>query len=401
MTVRRLLFSLLGSLFFLWSAWWTARPLPGGPSSGIRIILPGVVHRTIIDRTGPLQINVLEIDLRRSGLTVMTAHALDTFYGRETVSSMAARYDHPGRQVVAGLNGDYFNTETGEVQNNLITEGRFVKAFSSPGFHPELTDVPNSQFAITSDRRPLIDQFVFEGVVVWHTGACSPLAGVNVVPRRAGLVIFNGFRGERTPDSDRPDIAEIPFAVARTGGDTMFCVPKALPVFSSGSEIPAGGFVLSAYGDTDSLLRANMFRADTVRIVLSMRPPPGRIRNLVGGWPRLVREGRSVFGEPDFPEDPAAAVFAKRHPRTGIGFSADSTTLYFVTVDGRQERSAGLSLPEFADLLIALGVHDALNLDGGGSTTMVVQGTVVNSPSDPTGERPVGSCLLLVAASHH
>ncbi len=68
-----------------------------------------------------------------------------------------------------------------------------------------------------------------------------------------------------------------------------------------------------------------------------------------------------------------------------------------VTVDGRQIFSVGMSLPEFADLLLKLGAWEALNLDGGGSTTMMLEGQIVNYPSDQTGERPVGNCLLLVA----
>jgi exopolysaccharide biosynthesis protein len=68
-----------------------------------------------------------------------------------------------------------------------------------------------------------------------------------------------------------------------------------------------------------------------------------------------------------------------------------------VTVDGRQNNSAGMSLPEFAKLMVSLGIAQGLNLDGGGSTTMLINGEVVNSPSDPTGERPVGNCLLLYA----
>jgi exopolysaccharide biosynthesis protein len=68
-----------------------------------------------------------------------------------------------------------------------------------------------------------------------------------------------------------------------------------------------------------------------------------------------------------------------------------------VTVDGRQTFSVGMSLPEFADLLLKLGACQAINLDGGGSTTMVLEGQIVNYPSDQTGERSVGNCLLLVA----
>jgi exopolysaccharide biosynthesis protein len=76
------------------------------------------------------------------------------------------------------------------------------------------------------------------------------------------------------------------------------------------------------------------------------------------------------------------------HPRTAVGFSQDSTKLYFFTVDGRQPGySVGMSLEELASYMLGWGVYQGVNLDGGGSTTMVVRNIVVNSPSDPEGER--------------
>jgi exopolysaccharide biosynthesis protein len=67
-----------------------------------------------------------------------------------------------------------------------------------------------------------------------------------------------------------------------------------------------------------------------------------------------------------------------------------------VTVDGRQSESVGMSLAEFAELMISLGITEGLNLDGGGSTTMVIRGSIVNSPSDASGERPVANAVLLM-----
>ncbi|NLH76279.1 MAG: phosphodiester glycosidase family protein, partial [Acidobacteria bacterium] len=82
--------------------------------------------------------------------------------------------------------------------------------------------------------------------------------------------------------------------------------------------------------------------------------------------------------------------------RTAVGVRADGRLL-LVTVDGRQpEHSVGMSIAELAALIGELGAVEALNMDGGGSTTMVVGGRVVNGPSDLTGERPVGDALLLV-----
>jgi exopolysaccharide biosynthesis protein len=59
-----------------------------------------------------------------------------------------------------------------------------------------------------------------------------------------------------------------------------------------------------------------------------------------------------------------------------------------------------MTLLEFADIMIVEGIYQGLNLDGGGSTAMIVNNKLVNIPSDATGERDVGNCLLLLKRSN-
>jgi len=114
----------------------------------------------------------------------------------------------------------------------------------------------------------------------------------------------------------------------------------------------------------------------------------------VGGFPDLIDGGLRV-GDLEVGERPAFAAI--RHPRTGIGFDSGRRWLWIVVVDGRQApHSAGMTLPEFAALFEALGADEAINLDGGGSTVMVVDDRSVSRPSDPTGERAVANALALV-----
>lgn len=114
----------------------------------------------------------------------------------------------------------------------------------------------------------------------------------------------------------------------------------------------------------------------------------------VGGFPDLVDDGRRV-GDLEMGTRPTFA--AARHPRTAVGYDSRAGRLWLVVVDGRQApHSAGMTLPELADLMEALGADEALNLDGGGSTTLIVTGRRVNRPSDATGERPVVNALALV-----
>jgi hypothetical protein len=118
----------------------------------------------------------------------------------------------------------------------------------------------------------------------------------------------------------------------------------------------------------------------------------GRAGHAVGGAGLLLLNGR-VFDE--WGEERIAAGFdTTRHPRTMIG--EDGTSIWLVAVDGRQPLlSLGMSFRELQGLAARLGLRSALNLDGGGSTTMVVRGAVVNHPSDQTGPRKVSDAIVV------
>jgi hypothetical protein len=114
----------------------------------------------------------------------------------------------------------------------------------------------------------------------------------------------------------------------------------------------------------------------------------------VGGYPELLDGGERV-GDLGVADQPTFA--ASRQPRTAVAYDPDTQRLWLVVVDGRQApHSVGMSLPELAMLLEAFGAAEALNLDGGGSSVMVVFGVAQNRPSDEAGERPVVNALAVV-----
>jgi len=121
---------------------------------------------------------------------------------------------------------------------------------------------------------------------------------------------------------------------------------------------------------------------------------------VINGAPQLLRDGASYITQARdgmvHPGDPSFAYgfVLQRNPRTFAGVDATGRTL-LITVDGRQLDQLGLSIPEEAAVAQALGLRDAINLDGGGSTTLAVDGNVINHPSDPTGERPVGDAIYV------
>jgi exopolysaccharide biosynthesis protein len=127
-----------------------------------------------------------------------------------------------------------------------------------------------------------------------------------------------------------------------------------------------------------------LFWGDTVIVNHKLEALPTGIIELIGGSKRFINEGRVEGNWPD------------RHPRSAIGFNKDQSKFYMVVVDGRQENSAGMTLTELGEFMAGFGVYNALNLDGGGSSTLWVRNKVVNSPSDKTGERAVSNILMVV-----
>jgi hypothetical protein len=123
------------------------------------------------------------------------------------------------------------------------------------------------------------------------------------------------------------------------------------------------------------------------------RGDPDPLVEVVAGFPPLLEGGLPV-GDLQLGDRPDFA--AQRDPRTAVGLDSVRSRLWLVVVDGRRDGvSEGMTLPEIVDLFQALGVDNAINLDGGGSSVMVVRGAVVSRPSGILGQRPVVNALVL------
>jgi len=188
----------------------------------------------------------------------------------------------------------------------------------------------------------------------------------------------------------------VPLERLRVAGDTLRYRVRA-DARDSVADTAGTRALLVGAGATASAI-AQLRTGDIVTVVATIAPG-GRPRALVGGWPRVVRNGVSVAAASDSAEGTGPKFSAARHPRSAVGITRGGDTLLLVAVDGRQATSVGMSLSELAATMISLGAWDALNLDGGGSTALVVGDSVVNAPSDPTGERAVGDVLLVTRAN--
>ncbi|MEO8194218.1 MAG: phosphodiester glycosidase family protein [Gemmatimonadales bacterium] len=363
-----------------------------------RTVAPGVTYRRAVVNRGPWRINVLEIDLRQPGLSIRGVKAKDSFVGRETVSSMFGRYGGPGT-AVAAINADFFNIRTGESENNVVIEGDLSKGVTVSDSPYDRFNTLHSQFGIDWKNHPYIDRFGLTAKLV-QRGRSANLDGINFWPPDSNtIVLYTKAAGDSSPvDTAGRHATVLPLQLVTQRGDTMV-FRAAGSIQEGGRASLASGGLLAAGGARRNELRTIGRRPGALRVITGLKPGQRRLRTVVGGWPRIVHNGRSVAEYADIVEGTFPRFSAGRHPRSAVGISKDSATLYLVTVDGRRESDSGMSLVEMANAMLQLGAYDAMNFDGGGSTTMVVEGKVVNRPSDQAGERPVGSALLVVIDS--
>ncbi len=352
---------------------------------------PGVVHHHEFRAAGPWHFHVLEIDLTNPWVRIESIKSNDLLPGgRELTSAMAARNDREEHRVVGAINADFWEAD-GTPIGAQVVKGVLVKR-----------PVSRSVFAYTDDRRPLIDVVSFAGTLITKTGQRA-ISGVNKSRDTDELIVYNSFYGSSTRTNFwGTEVATRYLGASVVVNDTVRLVAVAKDSLTApghgDAAIPRDGVVLSGHGQAATFLNSHVFVGDTVAVLLRLPPTRKRIIELVGGVPRIIRDG--VVSVEWSEEGLTNKNFATdRHPRTAVGFSADSSRLFFVTVDGRQAGySVGMSLYELAAYMLEWGAYQAVNLDGGGSTTMVVRGRVVNSPSDGS-ERPVANALLVVSTA--
>ena len=359
-------------------------------------VYPGILHKQIISTHDTLVINELQINLKNSGYRIEAIKADNLLKARETTSHLSKRLSDSLSTVIAAVNADFFMIKTGgEVINNMVSNGNFVKAIANH------SDVKSgkifSQFALTRNNKPLIEKFNFDGKIFLKSGEVLKINRINSKTDSSQITLYNLYQGKQTPKANR-EWNTLEFRMTPTGvrGDTILYLVSQDKRDKGQTPIPPKGFILSTNNQMASKINKIITPGDTLKVLLKFNPDSGKIYNLTGGWPQIVKDGINIAAESDSLEGTYHGFSVVKHPRTGIGFSKDSTKIFLFTVDGRQESSSGMSLAEFGKLMLNEGVYQGLNLDGGGSTTMVINNKLVNHPSDKTGERPVGNCLIVI-----
>ncbi len=363
---------------------------------------------------GPWKLEVLTIDPKEFRGELASSFG-PNLQDRETTSQLGS-----AAGALAAVNGGYFvlDPKAGAPGDPAGTAVRDGQVLSEPvGDRPSLV--------IGAKNEGSIQRLHWDGSVTASGNAGElVLDGINRVP---GLIRNCGGTGD-TPTSlplhdftctDTDEIVAFTpeYGSATPSGPGAEVVLDAHGMVTAvnkvrGTSVPAGGHTLQATGaDTDrltALARAGRkLKVGTDLIGSDGKPLKTGGTDVINGGPVLVQDGAvNVTAARDGmvrSGDSNSFYYGwvhKRNPRTIAGVDAEGRTL-LVTADGRQTTSLGLSIKEAADVARSLGMVSAINLDGGGSTTMVQDGQVVNSPSDAVGERPVGDALVLLPGRKH
>ena len=313
---------------------------------------------------------ITRVDLKDPGVQVRSALAGDQLGAARTLTEAARSHG-----AVAAINGDFFYSAHGGLYplGPVVQGGNIVSAPWS------------KQSVLAFSRERSVWAGPAEGLRLGAQsadGKWTPIQGVNDIPGANAMSVFNGRWGDVLSIGAEGCFAAFasPLDGARHASDQFACGPL------TGVAIPAGGYVLVGRGAAAEWLKVHTGGG----ILTGYASPIGTLEFMVGGSHVLVQNGVPT-------QLPADAW----HPRSMIGVDG-AGFLYLVAIEGYGENIGGMTLRELQAYAVALGLTNAINLDGGGSTGMFVKSGVVNRPSDgreraiaslvEVGRAPVATC---------
>ena len=385
-----------------------ALKLKGDLETSIRQIAPGItLQQEITTGASHLVVSILRVDMKRKSVRVESGQANDEislngkFEGRETVAEIAKRSG-----AIAVVNADFF-PYTGDPLGLEIHKG-------------ELLSETMNYRACLGISHGKIRIAVLTTLGFWTTQKGEGrVHGINRLPASGEITLLTpSFRAEipapRTLTLISLSDLQLPVRLSHSFegllGEKLLIVKGAkLPKM-----IKSGGFLAIGEEVQTPLRNASLRNAIismTFHLIDSGEPLEdgkmqtlsdfivrkhsiiwGDVKEAISGGPWLVKHGR-LFVDGEAEKFDLLNFIEARHPRTAVGVTSKQELL-LVAVDGRAPWSQGASLPEMAEIMLRLNVEDAINLDGGGSTSLVVKDQYINAPSDGKA-RPVADCLLI------
>ncbi|MFC5604818.1 phosphodiester glycosidase family protein [Sporosarcina koreensis] len=318
-------------------------------------------------------------------------------------TSQANAYTALGQQVAGAINGSFFwGSDQGYLPMYLIAyRDRLMNAGIIATGNDQYVSRPIA-FGIDSTGKGKIDTYNLS-LSFNHNGQDYPITSTDKHRSTNNLILYTPLYPKPTTETNGLGV-ELVVEVVTGGtalnfGETVTAKVTNKLVRTDAATIPKNGFVLSAHGEAVSLIE-NIGIGETILINANIDEKWKGASFMLTSGPELVKDGKVNLGI-----DPNSDRARERAPRTAIAIDRTGTKVFMVTVDGRQSGySQGQSLKEFAEYLVSIGAYQALNLDGGGSTTMAVRKpgdfnvSLFNRPSDGR-ERSVSTSLFAVSTA--
>jgi len=349
--------------------------------------LDGVSYTNQVLQKVPWSVHLVRVSRTNAAYELQTAHANGGALGLTKVADQVRQFDPRAGAVVAAVNGGFYQRDklhAGDPRGLQIVGGELISAPDG-----------GVAFWVGADGEPRIEAVEANFEVVWSDGSRAPFG-------------LNGPRQEERPELYTPALG----ASTRTKGGrelvlergdrgnwlplqaSVRCVARVREVRDDGdSPLTSDTMVLSLSPRLAARLTSPK-SGSLLQLLTVTSPSLAGVKAAMGGGPILVRGGRRHRIVPPPVESYEFTSMLERHPRTAMGWTRDEYLL--VVVDGRQrDLSAGMTLDELARYLISLGCLEAMNLDGGGSSTLWFDAKVRNSPCDGY-ERTVANSVLVV-----
>ncbi|MCQ2739122.1 MAG: phosphodiester glycosidase family protein [bacterium] len=293
----------------------------------------------------PVRINVVEISREvNPNLTVEPAIASSTLAGRTKISAIAQR-----ENAIVAINGGYFKPQTGVPLGTLMING---KIYTGPIYDRVAIGFFDNNYEIARVK--------LKAILKTNIGELK-IDNINQ-PRMlsTNVLVYTPDWGVSSPPSPK------------YGKQIVIENGKLVNYTSSSNVIPQNGYVIvGPEKELNKVVEAKKFNLD-----ISINPEWKGVNHIISGGPYLVKNNEVYV---DMTDQKLASI-GGRNPRTAIGYT-ENNHLIMITVDGRENASIGLTLFELANLMKELGCVNAINLDGGGSTVMYINGKIVNQPA--------------------
>lgn len=365
---------------------------------------PGTTQTSLQLRSNanPLNVFYLTVDRSVPGVSIRSVCATDKVAGTERTSTMAKRKSVNGLDYFAGVNADFFTTagyatngssKIGTPTTSCIVDGEIYKTSNS-----------NYQFSIDADDVARVCRFDYYTGTATIGDKVTLFKGVNVMSPNNGITLYTPrFWGTANQNEYAGSCHQVTARLVEgdefvAGGKFRLEVTSE-PTTDGDLAIPSDGFVIHGRGTSKTgcntgatTFVSQLHVGDIVEFDNIVLTPEGeRIypRTVVSGNPKNVGGGETLDTESERTDASA------RHPRTSIGISEDGTKIIMMVIDGRGA-SVGVTTSMLADVMRYAGAYEAVNLDGGGSSTLYTEALGVRNHCSDGSERAVGNAIFAV-----